>query len=62
MEAAIRERRSVRKYTDEVPREGDIRKILEMDRDYELAAVVTVGVPEEGPTKGCRQQLDHFCI
>jgi len=37
-----------------------VEKYLEVDSDYELAAVVTLGYPDEEVTKGCRKKLKTF--
>ena len=40
----------------------DHQEYLGTDEDYELMAVVTLGYPEEGITKGCRKNLKSFLM
>ena len=43
-------------------RRTEVQEYLGTDEDHELMAVVTLGYPEEGITKGCRKNLKSFLM
>lgn len=43
-------------------RRKEVEKYLEIDSDYELMAVVTLGYSDEEITKGCRKKLKGFIV
>ena len=43
-------------------RKEKVQDYLDIHPDYELMAVISVGYPEEGPTKGCRKNVRSFLI
>ena len=40
----------------------DVEKHLRIDPDHELMAVISLGYPDEGITKGCRKGLKSFIL
>jgi nitroreductase len=40
----------------------EVEEYLEIDSDYELMAVVTLGYAEKGITKGCRKDVKSFIL
>ncbi|MFC1699499.1 nitroreductase family protein [Candidatus Omnitrophota bacterium] len=43
-------------------RSQEVEKYLEIDDDYELMAVITLGYPDQQLTKGCRKKLKSFIL
>lgn len=67
----IRQRRSIRKYKKEMPRDSDIEKMLEAgrwapsglnDSDLDIMAAITVGYPDEAVTEGERRELKKIIV